>query len=64
MSSQVQISAVSPSGLARSLYKRGALWRAVYGLSANGRPLGTIRKEKGISFWIRVSVSSRYELSC
>ena len=31
-----------------SLYKCATLWRAVYGLSATKRPLGTIREEKGI----------------
>ena len=45
VSSQVRVSAGSPSGLAWSLYKCSALWRAVYGLSATERPLGTIREE-------------------
>ena len=61
--SQVRVPAGSPSGLAWSLYKCSALWRAVYGLSATERPLGTIREEKGISSWFRVSISSRYDLS-
>ena len=45
LSSQVRVSAGSPSGLDWSLYKCSALWRAVYGLSATERPLGTIREE-------------------
>ena len=47
---QVRVSAGSPSGLAWSLYKCAALWRAVYGPSAIKRPLGTIREEKGHFF--------------
>ena len=35
----------TPSGLAWSLYKCSALWRAVDGPSATERPLGTIREE-------------------
>ena len=45
LSSQVRVSAGSPSGLAWSLYKCVALWRTVYGPSATERPLGTIREE-------------------
>ena len=45
VSSQVRVSTGSPSGLAWSLYKCSALWRAAYGLSATERPLGTIREE-------------------
>ena len=45
VSSQVRVSAGSPSGLAWSLYKCAALWRTVYGPSATERPLGTIREE-------------------
>ena len=51
------------SGLAWLLYKCAALWRTVYG-PATERPLGTIRKEKGISNQFRVSISSQYDLSC
>ena len=51
-------------GLAWSLYKCAALWRAVYGTFGTERPLGTIREEKGISSRFRVSISSRYDLSC
>ena len=43
--------------LARSLGKCAALWRAVYAPFATYRPLGTIRKEKGISSRFRVSIS-------
>ena len=39
----------SASGLALSLYKCAALWKAVYGSSTTGRLLGTICEEKGIS---------------
>ena len=42
VNSQVRVSAASPSGLAWSLYKCVASWRAVYGPSATERPLGTI----------------------
>ena len=52
------------AGLAWSLYKCSALWMAVNGPSANERPPGTIREEKGISSRFRVSISSRYDLSC
>ena len=45
---------ISMSGLAWSLYKCAALWRAVYDLSAPKRRLGTIREEKGISSQFRV----------
>ena len=62
--SQVRFSARSPSRLAWSLYECAALWRAVHGLSATERPLGTIREERGIFSRFRVSVSSQYELSC
>ena len=51
-------------GLARSLNKCAALWTAAYGYSATERYLGTIREEKGISSQFRVSISSRYDLSC
>ena len=64
VSLQVRVSAGSPSGLAWSLYKCAALWRAVYGPSSIERPLGTIREEKGISSRFRVSISSQYDLSC
>ena len=64
VSSQVRVSAASPNGLAWSLYKCSALWWAVYGPSATKRPLGTIREEKGISSRFRISISSRYDLSC
>ena len=47
---------IPTSRLAWSLYKCAALWRTVCGLSATGRPLGTIREEKGIS--------SRFRGSC
>ena len=33
-----------------------------YGSSATIRPVGTIRAEKGISLWFRVSITSRYDL--
>ena len=46
VSSQVRVSAGSPSGLAWSLYKFAVLLRTVYGPSAAERPLnGTIREE-------------------
>ena len=45
VSSQVRVSAGSPSGLTWSLHKCAALWRTVYGPSATGRPPGTIREE-------------------
>ena len=45
VSSQVRVSAGSPSGLAWSLYKCSALWTAGYGPSATERPLGTTREE-------------------
>ena len=50
--------------LAWSLYKCTALWRADYGPFTTARPLGTIREEKWISSRFRVSISSRYDLSC
>ena len=53
VSSQVRVSAGSPSRLAWSLYKCAALWRAVYGPSATERPLGTIREEKRSGFLSR-----------
>ena len=34
------------------------------GAFATERPLGTIRKKKGIPSRFRVSISSRYDLSC
>ena len=37
LSLQVRLSAGSPSGLALSLYKCAAVWRAVYGPSATER---------------------------
>ena len=46
------------SGLAWSLYKHAGLWRAVYGLSATKRPLGTIHEEKGICSRLWVCISS------
>ena len=46
-----------------SLYKCGALWRAVYGASGTGRPLGTICEEKGISSWFWVYISRDMTLS-
>ena len=52
------------SGLAWSLYKCAALYRAVYGAFATENPLGTIRKGKGISSRLQVSISSRSDLSC
>ena len=55
MRSQVSVSAGSPNGLAWSLYKCSALWRAVFGPSANEKTLGTI---------LRVSTSLRHDLSC
>ena len=63
---QVRVSAGSLfiSELTWSLYKCVVLWRAVYGPSASERPIGTIGEEKGISSRFRVSVSSRYDLSC
>ena len=54
----------SPSGLARSLYKCAALWRAVYDPAATERCLRTIRGKKGIYSRFQVSISSRYELAC
>ena len=48
------------SGLAWSLYKCAALWRAVYGPSTTERPLRTTREDKGISSRLRVSISSLY----
>ena len=47
------------SGLAWSLYKSMALWRAVYGSSATEIPLGISHEEK-----FRVSISSQNDLSC
>ena len=41
------ISACSTSGLAWSLYKCAALWRAVYGPSGTERPFGNSNEEKG-----------------
>ena len=58
MSSQVRVSAGSPSRLAWSLYKCASLWRAVYGPSATERLLGTIHEETGISSRFRISISS------
>ena len=46
MSSQVWVSAGSPSGLAWLLYKCAALRRAAYGPSSTERPLGTNHEEK------------------
>ena len=45
------------SGLAWSLYRRAALYRAE-------RLLETFRGEKGISSRFRVAISSRYDQSC
>ena len=59
VSSQVRVSAGSSSRLAWSLYKGAALWRAVYGPSATGKPIRTIREEKGISSRFQVSISSQ-----
>ena len=50
--------------LAWSLYKCLLIWRAFDGASATERPLGNIRKKKGISSQFQVSISSRYDLSC
>ena len=52
------------SGLVWSLYKCAALWRAVYDLSTTEKTLVTIREEKEISSWFRISISSQYDRSC
>ena len=62
--SQVRVSAGSPSGLAWSLYKCEALWRAVCDHFATERPLGTVPEENRISSLFQVSISFRYDLSC
>ena len=55
------------SGLAWSLYKCAALWRAVYGPSATERPLktlGTIHDDNGISSRFLGYHSLQDRLSC
>ena len=52
------------SRLSQLLYKCGALWNTVYSPSATERPLGAIRKGKGISCGFWVSISSQNDLSC
>ena len=64
VSSQVRVSAGSPSGLAWSLYKCAALWKAVLWSFRNWKTPWNIREDKGISSRFRVSISSRYDLSC
>ena len=43
-------------GLGWSLYKCVASWKAVYGPSASGRPLGTIIEEKEVPGFYLVAI--------